>query len=103
MIKYKKLLSTGKPREEAQEKKIVIFIQNVNWQLSVPRYKVQSGRSVLVSNQVCAFVLCYNKNLSNSPANVICDCSTSMGTWTVQMVSFLFCLDFLFRHFLCTF
>lgn len=51
MIKYKKLLSTEKPREEAQEKKIVIFVQNVNWQLSVPRYKVQSGRSVLVSTK----------------------------------------------------
>lgn len=57
-------------------------------------------------HKVCAFVLGYNKNLSNSPANVICDGSTSMGTWTVQMVSVLFCFDFLFRHFfffLCSF
>lgn len=51
MIKYKNLLSAGKPREEAQAKKIVIFVQNVNWQLSVPRYKVQSGRSVLFFKQ----------------------------------------------------
>lgn len=57
-------------------------------------------------HKVSAFVLGYSKNLSNSPANVICDSSTSMGTWTVQMVSVLFCFDFLFRHFffiLCSF
>lgn len=44
-------MSAEKPREVVQENKIVIFIQNVNWQLSVSRYKIQSGRSVLVSTK----------------------------------------------------